>query len=64
MTSIDLLYRPMDPTIRICRKCHCVIPGEARRVVERGVVCYEHTYDCRPDPDRCCATGEAREIRR
>ena len=64
MNECSILDRPLDLTPRICHRCHSVIRDTVRRVSERGVVLYEHTYDCMPDPDRCCATGEAREVQR
>ena len=66
MNETDILSRPLDLTPRLCHRCRCAIRDHeaVRRVSERGCVQYEHTYDCMPDPDRCCAMGEAREVQR
>lgn len=45
----SIVYREHDLTPRLCRRCHCVVVGTARKLSDRGVIYYEH-LECSERP--------------
>lgn len=63
MTEDTIISRHGDLTPRICRRCHSVIRGPARRVSEGGHIEYECIHNCTQREWKESSTGEAREVK-